>query len=179
MQSIVSAHSHMPSPYPRVPFTPELAELVVNEILSGKTQIAIAEDNGWPAGQISKWALAHNEFRGKLNAARAEAAHVHMDQTIIIADTDPDAARARNRIQARQRLAESRNRAAYGPSVDMQVTGQLDMAGTIIEARKRLLPVSDQAQIPHTQVTDYIDITPACTSDSESPVPAQRPNPFD
>jgi hypothetical protein len=162
-----------------VPFTPEISELVINEILSGKTQIAIAEQQGWPACQISRWALSHNEFRGKLNAARAEAAHVHMDETIVIADTDTDAARARNRIQARQRLAESRNRSAYGPSVDMNVTGHLDMSGTLIEARRRVLPVRDQAQLPDTQVTDYIEVLPKSTTDSESAVPVNPPNPFD
>lgn len=179
MQSTVSTHSQMPSPYPRVPYTPALGELVVNELLAGKTQIAIAESNGWPAGQIGKWATLHPEFAALLRTARAEAAHMHMDETIVIADTDPDAARARNRIQARQRLAESRNRSAYGPSVDMNVTGQLDMAGTLIEARRRLLPVSDQAALPEPQVTDYIDVTPACTRDSESAAPGKTPNPFD
>jgi hypothetical protein len=179
MQSMVSAHSHMPSPYPRVPYTPELGEFVVNELLAGKTQIAIAEDHGWPAGQIGKWATLHTEFAVMLRAARAEAAHIHMDETIVIADTDPDAARARNRIQARQRLAESRNRSAYGPSVDMNVTGQLDMSGTLIEARRRVLPVRDQAQLPDTQVTDYIEVLPERTSDSESAAPVKPPNPFD
>lgn len=177
MQIHVSNHSHMPNP--GKPLTPEMAEKVIDGILAGKSQAVIAEEIGCALSTLGKWIQVNTEFGNAVRAARAEAAHLLMDETITIADTDPDPQRARNRIQARQRLAETRNRSAYGPSVDMNVTQRMDVGTVLLEARRRALPVSDQTPALITQDVEYVELIGNGTSDTESPVTKSTPNPFD
>ena len=164
---------------PGKPLTPELAEKVIDGVLEGKAQTVIAAEIGCAPSTLGKWIQLHPEFGNAVRSARAEAAHLLMDETIVIADTDPDPARARNRIQARQRLAETRNRSAYGQSVDMSVTQRVDVGAVMIEARRRALPVRDQTQHALTQDTDYFEITSEGATDTESVTPGKTPNPFD
>ena len=77
------------------------------------------------------------------------------DEALDIADTEPDAAKARNRIEVRKWLASKHNTKRYGDRIDLNVTQTLDVAGTLQEARARLLrPVSDQLGVSDAQVID-------------------------
>ncbi len=104
-----------------------------------------------------------------------------MDETIEIADNEKlDPQQARNMIQARWRMAETRNRPDYGPTVDVSVTQIGDLRGTMIEARKRLvLPACDLAQIAPMQDVEYAMVDAGSTTDSESVAPEPFVNPFD
>ena len=77
------------------------------------------------------------------------------DEALDIADTEPDAAKARNRIEVRKWLASKHNTKRYGDRIDLNVTQTLDVAGTLQEARARLLrPVRDQLGVSDAQVID-------------------------
>lgn len=152
----------------------ELTDKIVEGILAGKPLQVIAEEiGGFHPSAIGRWAMDDPLFRESLRSARAESAHMLVDEAIRIADTATDPKRARNQMHARQFAAERRNRQAYGPTMDLQIEQRVDLGGTLIEARKRLLlPGSNLAQIPQAQDVDYVTIPAPSATDKQSAAPA-------
>lgn len=166
--------------YALIPFTPALQDQIVGRIQGGETQQSIAKSIGCSPTQISRWIANNPLFAARVRNARIEATHVLMDQTIEIADTEPNAHRARNMIQARWKIAETRNRKDYGASLDMTLTERVDLGGALIEARKRsALPGCDLAQAPAIQATEYVDVTPERATDTQTAERNGPVNPFD
>jgi hypothetical protein len=165
-----------------VEFTPQIAELVCDRILEGKTQQCVAVELGCSPALISKWKAKHPLFAAAVDAARAESSHVLVDEARDIADKDPDSKRAKNRIHVRLFAAERLNRKAYGQAIDMTLTQQVDVGGTLIEARKRVvLPGCDLTQIPAAQATDYVMLPDGRTADTQSVTATSNPivDPFE
>lgn len=103
-----------------------------------------------------------------------------IDETIDIADTEPNPHTARNKISSRQWAAERRLRKDYGASVDVNLTERVDIGGALIEARKRIvLPGSDLAQITDAQVIDISPHSAMRTTDKETAGQLPVVNPFD
>ena len=99
-------------------------------------------------------------FRSDKQLATAYARAVEIkadlmaDDVVHIADTDEDAARARNRMQARQWLASKLYAQRYGDRIDLNVSQTIDIGSTLAEARARLLPVRDQHELIDAQAID-------------------------
>jgi alkanesulfonate monooxygenase SsuD/methylene tetrahydromethanopterin reductase-like flavin-dependent oxidoreductase (luciferase family) len=163
-----------------VKLTPELADQIIDLILDGKTQQLIAAELGLPVNRISKWAIQYPLFAERLRAAREEAAHVMVDDSIYIADTDTDSKSARVRMQARQFAAERRNRKAYAPSIDMTLDQRVDIGGTLLEARKRIaLPGSSLALSSPSEDVEYTLLSAPSATDTQTAEPVPFVNPFD
>lgn len=123
------------------------AQAVIDGVLNGNSlREAIANagidiktfHNIIQSDKQSALAYAHaQELRGDVLA----------DEVIHIADTEQDAAKARNMISARQWLSGKLNK-RYGDRIDLNVTATLDVTSALAEARQRVtLPVRDQQQI--------------------------------
>lgn len=97
--------------------------------------------------------------------ARSEA---FVDEIITISDTEPDAQRARNRIDARRWYASKMLPGKFGDRIEVNVAATVDIRAALEESRARVLhPRFTQLQ-PTQQV---IDITPQIsnrTTDSQS-----------
>jgi hypothetical protein len=111
---------------------------------------------------LTKALALHNVDRGtflraladddqlRLRYARATEirADIHVDDVVEIADTDPDAQRARNRIDARKWAAAKLHPSKYSDRVDINVTQTVDIDAAMRAADARVLatlrPVSDQ-----------------------------------
>lgn len=76
--------------------------------------------------------------------ARAAQADAWADEIIEIADTESDAQRAKNRVDARKWLAAKMRPSVYGERLELGITQKVDLAGALADARARLRPVSDQ-----------------------------------
>lgn len=166
-----------------IPYTPELGERVCEGLLECKPMKDIANGLGISTTTIQKWALNNPLFADAMAVARAESAHVLVDQAAEVArDCAIDHRRAKNLIHVLLFAAERRNRKAYGQSVDLQITERVDLGGTLLEARKRtvLQPMCDLAQLPATQDADYVMLEPPRTTDTQSAEGVKAPyNPFD
>lgn len=87
-------------------------------------------------------------------AKRARAELVAQD-IVEIADTEEDAQRARNRIQARQWYASKILPKEYGDRMDINVSQTIDIGSALAEARARAaLPMCYQGEVIEAQVIE-------------------------
>lgn len=143
-------------------------ERIIDKILSDMPLADAVASEGISLPTFHKW--LNSDKAAAIAYARAVElrADVLADQTITIADSDDDPAKARNRIQARQWLASKLNK-RYGDRVDLNVTQTIDIGGTLAEARARLLrPVRDQLVYEDAQVVDLPRVSEARAIDSQS-----------
>ena len=74
----------------------------------------------------------------KVLTAQGNAVDFLVDECVDIADNEPDANRARNRIGARQWLAAKRKPKVYGERLEMALQHSIDISSTLTEARGRV-----------------------------------------
>jgi hypothetical protein len=127
---------------------------ILNQWIASRNLEESITDHG-----VSTWAFyrarAENPVFAKLHAqARKAIADTLAAEILSIADHDPDAQRAKNRISARTWVASRYHREEYGDQVDVTVNGSLDVSGTLLEARRRVRPVSDQLEVSDAQVIE-------------------------
>lgn len=111
---------------------------------------------------------------------RAKAAYAEQvaNEVIHIADTEEDAQKARNRIQARQWFASKVSPRDWGDRMDINVTQTIDIGSALMDARARALrPVCDQRDERESQVVDYVDVSPTGPADEQSNAPLPAPSP--
>lgn len=109
----------------RIPaYTEELAQLICRRIENGESLRAICEENGMPdRGTVFRWLDKYPDFATIHAQARARQQDAFAEDTVHIADTEPDPARARVRVAARQWLAERLAPKKYGNKVEHTGTG--------------------------------------------------------
>jgi hypothetical protein len=91
------------------------------------------------------------------------------DEALHIADTESDAAKARNQIQVRQWLASKLYAKRYGDRIDLNVTQTIDIGSTLAEARARLLPMRDQQTIIDVESRAVTGLAGHRAADNELP----------
>jgi hypothetical protein len=108
---------------------------------------------------IFRWLSKHEDFRRDYAHAREMQAHVYADETITIADTCNDAAKARVQIDARKWHAAHTNPKVWGDTQRVDINQQITVADAHASVLMRL---ADQAKASRQQVieTDYKDVTP-------------------
>lgn len=160
--------------------TPEQKEQVCRLAAEGHTITAVTKDLDLKPWQISDERRRNPIFKRDHDVAREIGMSVRVERMADVA-MDPDIGPQRARVwcDAVKFQAEREYRRIWGASIDMSITQVPELAGTLIEARRRALPVSDQAQLAHAQVTEYTVISDTRTSDTESHATKPPPNPFD
>ena len=99
-------------------YTAELAEEICERIAIGESLRTICKDEHIVAAKtVDHWLSEREDFRKQYARARERQAEHYAQEIIDIADTDPDAARARNRIAARQWYASKLKPKVYGDKV--------------------------------------------------------------
>lgn len=107
-----------------VRYTEELAETICHRLANGESLRAICEDENMPdRATVINWTLDLPEFSAKYASARARQQDVLAEETIHIADSEPDPARARVRVAARHWLAERMAPKKYGNKLELGGTG--------------------------------------------------------
>ena len=123
-------------------------------------------------------------LQGDKAAAQAYARAVEIradilaDEALHIADTENDAAKARNQIGVRQWLASKLYAKRYGDRIDLNVTQTIDIGNTLAEARARLLPVRDQQNVIDVESRMNMGVAALGATDCESAPPNQAPDIF-
>jgi len=84
-------------------YTTEIAEKICEELANGRHLHAICADE-WAPGErtVYQWLEKNEDFAQMYARARARQQEVFAAQVIEIADTEPDSAKARNRMDARK-----------------------------------------------------------------------------
>lgn len=160
-------------------YSEELAALICEHIASGKTLASLCEQDGMPSrATVWRWTTQYPIFLDQLTRARQAGADMLADETVDIADSEPDAQRARNRIEARKWYAGVINPRRYGPRMDISVTERVSITDALAAARARhealeARPIRDQLPHDETQVIDIPSQSIAGPPDSES-----DPDPF-
>ncbi len=119
-------------------------------------------------------------WRDAWRAACERHAAALVRQALELAETDPDPARARNRISIRQWIAGRMARETWGDRVDISVDQRVSITAALEAADARLRPMRDLSQVIDAENV-AIPAFPALTAtDNESAeTPCELPNPFD
>jgi hypothetical protein len=109
------------------------------------------------------------ELDDEYSRAQAARSHLHADQVVEIADTDPDPQRARNRMEARKWHASKMNPKKYGDRLDVNVSQIVDIGSALEKARQRTaLPPRYPHSLVTQQVTKMIEDTQRSAADEQS-----------
>lgn len=91
----------------------------------------------WPdRATIFRWLDEHEEFATKYARAKEWQVDHYVEQTVEIADTEADAAKARNMIGVRQWIAEKLRPSKYGNRLDVDHSGQVVVKMTPADAKQ-------------------------------------------
>lgn len=106
-------------------YTDKLAEEICVDLMQGKSLRACCEVEGRPHYiTVLRW--VHEDrggFATKYAHAREVQAGFYAEEQIEISDTDENAAKARNRMLARQWYASKMDRARFGDKVQQEISG--------------------------------------------------------
>lgn len=134
-----------------------IADAICNRLIEGESLRSICRDEGMPAaGTVFRWIASNPAFREHYTRARAEGCAAMAEDVIVIADdgsndwmaeNDPDnpgykangehIQRSKLRVDSRKWLLSKLQPKVYGDKQAVELSGSLDIAQGIIEARKR------------------------------------------
>lgn len=107
-------------------FKPEIGAQICGLIASGKSLRKILKSVGMPLERtVYNWLRDIPEFAGQYAQAREAQADTYADAIVEIADTEKDAAKARNRIDARKWAAGKLRPKVYGDKVSLDHSGSI------------------------------------------------------
>ena len=90
-------------------------------IAGGKSLVSWCHDNGVGYSTVMAHLAKDVSFQEKYACAREHAADFHVDEVIMIADTEEDPARARVRVDARKWVAAKMKPKKYGDSAQLKL----------------------------------------------------------
>lgn len=114
-----------PKPEKRIVYSQTLGAKMCELIGGGLSLKEVCELPGMPGRTTAyKWLALHDDFANMYARGREERADLIADEVITIADTDPDPARARVRIDARKWWAAKVNPRKYADKTQTELTGK-------------------------------------------------------
>jgi len=126
-------------------YSVDVADTICQEIMTGKSLRTICAQEDMPgASTVYSWLREHPEFQEAYVRAREIQADVLADEIVEIADTEPDAQVARNRIDARKWLASKLRPKKYGDHLKLDHTVESNPG---IQVTLSFGPAPDQAAI--------------------------------
>ena len=130
-------------------YSKDLAELICERILerneddNPRSLRDVCQDNDMPSEKtVYKWLTAHVEFATMYTRAREMRANMVADDTIEIADTEPDPQKARVRIDARKWWAGKTSPKKYGDKIQQEIStdNSLEELFKAVEGTRRVIP---------------------------------------
>jgi hypothetical protein len=96
-------------------YTPELGDDICDRLTRGESLVSICKDADKPEPKtVYRWLRIHEEFSHNYTRARDNQADTYADEIVDIADTEPDANKARVRVDARKWVASKLKPKKYG-----------------------------------------------------------------
>ena len=107
-------------------YSPDLADRLCELIASGMSLRKACEIDGIPSTTtVMKWLREREDFAAQYARAREVQAEHYAEDIVEIADTEPDAARARVRVDARKWTAAKLLPKKYGDRVNLDHSGSI------------------------------------------------------
>lgn len=101
-------------------------DFIIDELSNGKALTQICKDPEMPSfSTFQKWILRDGSLFKEYARARQLQADYYADETIEIADTDPNIARARNRMDARRWHASKLAPRKYGDRISQELNATI------------------------------------------------------
>lgn len=138
---------------PNSSYTPELADEICERLSNGEPLRAICRDVHMPSWRsVYRWMEVDEGFASRIARAREIGHDAIAEQCLDIADderhdwmltkkgvitNDVAIGRAKLQIHTRLQLLAKWNPKKYGDKQDINLTGKVDVAATILAARKR------------------------------------------
>ncbi|KAE8757324.1 hypothetical protein FSO04_24190 [Paraburkholderia madseniana] len=123
-------------------FTQALFDKICDLIADGKSVHEICEAKGMPNRRtFHDWCRRTPELQAKYDAAYLMGEQSILDDIQYIADTEPDPAKARVRVDSRKWTLKVRNRKVYGDHVTEELTGP--NGGPLQVVRLRMTPAEE------------------------------------
>ncbi len=119
---------------------------ICEQIALGRSLVKICQETEMPSySTVTQWRGEDADFAAKYARAREDQADFHADAIVDIADTETDAAKARNRIDARKWHASKLKPKTYGDKLD--VGGNLNLGLDDEQIKSRLAVLYGKAGI--------------------------------
>lgn len=113
---------------PRVEFSQALFDRICSRIAAGGDKSSlrvICSEEGMPRREtFNQWRQRTPELQAQYDRACLDREDTFFDEIIDIADTEPDSAKARNRIDARKWAWARMNRKKFGEKVTNELVGE-------------------------------------------------------
>jgi hypothetical protein len=115
-------------------YTVELAEKICRAIAEGRPVNRVCREEYWCPSEytVYNWLDKHPDFAKQYARAREQQQEVFAAEVISIADTEPDPARARNRMDARKWYASKVAPKKWGDRVE--IDAKVETTGATSEA---------------------------------------------
>lgn len=122
----------------------------------GKPMAEICEQTGLTPSLLWQWQSNDAQFRAEFLQARDTGLHLLADSLLTLPDTG-DVLRARLKSENIRWLLARRLHRVYGDKLDVSVSGQLDIATTLTEARARIQHIKDVETIDLSDEPDIFE----------------------
>lgn len=122
--------------------TKEQAREIMKKIVDGETLTRAVADSGMSLSSFYSVMRNDIDLQKEYAWAREMRSETMAEEVIEIADNEPDAAKARNRMDARRWYASKMKPEKYGDKIDLNVHQSVDLLTAIDEAKRRAIPVS-------------------------------------
>lgn len=129
-----------PGPKPKAPdeqldsFDQQKFDFIIEELSNGVALTQICKNPEMPSfSTFQKWILRDNELFKQYARARQLQADYYADETVEIADTDPNIARARNRMDARRWHASKLAPRKYGDRISQELNASITTTNVKID----------------------------------------------
>jgi hypothetical protein len=110
---------------PRIEFSQALFDRICSMVADGKSVREACAADGMPdRATFNGWRKRTPELQAQYDAAYKDYEDSTLQDIVHIADTEPDPAKARNRIDARKWELKIRNRKRFGDQVTNEHTGE-------------------------------------------------------
>ena len=115
-------------------FDQEKFNYIIEEMSNGVALTKICRDPDMPSySTFQKWILRDNELFKQYARARQLQADYYADETVEIADGDPNVARARNRMDARRWHASKLAPRKYGERINQELMASITTTNVKID----------------------------------------------
>jgi hypothetical protein len=154
-----------------VEYSHEIAAEIVERYAAGETLLHITQTSDWMPDirTVHRWKGIHAQFKDLLADAREAHADALASEIVEIADTERDASKARNRMDARKWYAAKLNPNKYGDKLELNLNKTISISTALNDAKARTLrPVSDQLILPSGEAIDLSSLIEPNASDKQS-----------
>jgi hypothetical protein len=155
--------------------TPAQETQILDLAREGKTIREIARSVSLTCGQIYQHSAENAPFQTLFSRAQAEGLELWADEIKESASEFEDVQRARLHADNLKWLLARKLAHKYGDRLNVEVQGSVDLIGVLADARRRLLPVSNQQAEALAQDAEFTQITGPMRTDNQSVTPQLQP----